>query len=203
MLLDDQYTIHNVYFINESVCQVFYSVNNMFNLGSNDCNVVIAAFVTCQARLKLYRELFKLGDRVLYFDTDSIFFVSRPNEYEPKLGAFLGEFTNEIDSDEGNFIEEFISAGPKNYSYKLDTGISHCTVKGININHVTSTKLNFDTIKKIVCGDQNEKISVDQMRFTRDKKDWSISNSTFLKDYRFVYDKRVIKENLTTLPYGF
>ena len=35
-------------------------------------NVIVAAFVTAQARLKLYGILEKLNERVLYFDTDSI-----------------------------------------------------------------------------------------------------------------------------------
>lgn len=203
MFSDDRFIIHNIFFINDNVVQVFYSLNEQFHYGSNECNVVIAAFVTCQARLKLFREMVKLGERVLYFDTDSIFFISRPNEYEPTLGDFLGQFTNEIDPSEGNYIDEFISAGPKNYSYKLDTGICHCTVKGININHVTSEVLNFESIKKIVCQDQSETISVEQMRFSRSKEDWSITNNVFLKDYRFVYDKRVVISNFNTLPYGF
>ena len=35
-------------------------------------NVFIAAFTTCQARLKLYESLEILKDRVLYYDTDSM-----------------------------------------------------------------------------------------------------------------------------------
>ena len=37
-------------------------------------NVIVAAFVTAQARLKLYEPLEKLNERVLYFDTDSIIY---------------------------------------------------------------------------------------------------------------------------------
>ena len=94
--------------------------------GSNQTNVVIAAFVTSQARFKLYSELKILGKRVLYFDTDSIIYKkSTVYNYEPSIGDFLGEFTNEIDPNEGKEIVEFVSAGPKTYSYKLDTGITH------------------------------------------------------------------------------
>ena len=39
-------------------------------------NVIVAAFVTAQARLKLYGILEKLNEPVLYFDTDSI--ISNP-----------------------------------------------------------------------------------------------------------------------------
>ena len=164
---------------------------------------MIAAFVTCQARLKLFREMHKLGQRVLYFDTDSIFFISRPGEYEPKLGDYLGEFTNEIDPSEGQYIKEFVSAGPKNYSYRLNTGVTHCTVKGFTLNYQASQKINFETMKRIVQTDQSEKITVDQLKFLRDKHDWSISTSVIQKQYGFVYDKRVVKEDFSTVPYGY
>ena len=59
-------------------------------------SIFIAAMTTCHARLKLYTEIARLGDRVLYFDTDSIVFISQPSEYEPKLGKFLCESTDEI-----------------------------------------------------------------------------------------------------------
>ena len=43
------------------------------NVEAHACsNVIVAAFVTVQARLKLYEPLEKLNERVLYFDTDSI-----------------------------------------------------------------------------------------------------------------------------------
>lgn len=47
-------------------------------------NVVIAAYTTAQARLKLYDYLDLLGERVLYYDTDSCIYVStgEPDEYE-------------------------------------------------------------------------------------------------------------------------
>ena len=41
-------------------------------------NVIVAAFVTAQARLKLYGILEKLNKRVLYFDTDSIIYYHKP-----------------------------------------------------------------------------------------------------------------------------
>ena len=49
-------------------------------------NVVIAAFTTAYARLKLYEVLDMLQERVLYYDTDSVIFVSKPDEPDPPLG---------------------------------------------------------------------------------------------------------------------
>ena len=62
-------------------------------------NVVIAAFTTAYARLKLYGVLDMLQERVLYYDTDSVIFVSKHGEPEPPLGNHLGELTDELGGD--------------------------------------------------------------------------------------------------------
>lgn len=41
-------------------------------------NIFIAAFTTCQARVKLYESLEVLGDRVLCHDTDSVIYTWKP-----------------------------------------------------------------------------------------------------------------------------
>lgn len=48
-------------------------------------NILIAAFTTCQARLKLYESLEVLGDRVLYYDTDSVIYTWKPGQSEIPL----------------------------------------------------------------------------------------------------------------------
>ena len=60
-------------------------------------NVFIAAFTTCQARLKLYESLEILKDLVLYYDTDSVVYKWKPGESEIALGDYLGDMTNELD----------------------------------------------------------------------------------------------------------
>ncbi|GIX98241.1 DNA-directed DNA polymerase [Caerostris extrusa] len=72
-------------------------------------NIFIAAFTTAWARLKLYQEMDKLGENVLYHDTDSIIYAS-DGMNDPPLGNFLGEFTDELEGDE---ITTFVSGGPK------------------------------------------------------------------------------------------
>ena len=78
-------------------------------------NIFIAAFTTAHARLHLYKDLEKLGERALYCDTDSIVFTHQAGQYTPQLGNFLGEWTNEIAP--GERMVEFTTCGPKNYSY--------------------------------------------------------------------------------------
>ncbi|KAG5873795.1 hypothetical protein JTB14_024111 [Gonioctena quinquepunctata] len=61
-------------------------------------NVCIAAYTTAQARLKLYSYLDRLTNRVLYYDTDSVIYISRDGEWDVPTGYFLSEMTDELDS---------------------------------------------------------------------------------------------------------
>ena len=198
-----QFEVKNLIFPNDDIAMVFYQDNKEMHWGSNQTNVVIACFVTSQARLKLYGEMKQLNKRVLYVDTDSIIFKKDLNDYSPILGDFLGEFTNEIDPKEGNHITEFVSAGPKNYSYKLDTGITHSKIKGFSLNFAASQKIDFAKIKNIVCHLRNEQILINQSTIVRNKNDWTVKTKNANKIYRMVCDKRIIQDDLSSIPYGF
>ncbi|CAC5405719.1 unnamed protein product [Mytilus coruscus] len=65
-------------------------------------------------------------ERVLYMDTDSCIYNDDGSEackkIENMMGNKLGDLTDEIVSKHNaNHIKQFISAGPKDYSMKLDT----------------------------------------------------------------------------------
>ena len=122
LMTNDQYVIEEEDFTNDGQVIVYYKLKEEFDNGLSNVSVVIAAFVTCYARLKLLSEIEQLDVRILYFDTDSMIFIHKEGEYNPKLGDYLGELTDEISEKDGNFITEFVSAGPKNYAYTLDTG---------------------------------------------------------------------------------
>ncbi|KAG5876883.1 hypothetical protein JTB14_007459 [Gonioctena quinquepunctata] len=119
-------------------------------------NVVIAASVTAQARLKLYSYLGQLEKRVLYYDTDSVIYVSRPREFDIPNGEFVGDMTDELEKEGlDSYITEFVSGGAKNYSYTLWSTKDRehktvCKVKGISLNHSASQLINFDVIKDMV-----------------------------------------------------
>ena len=95
ILYNDQFEVKDVLFPTENVGICYYKEKKELHWGSNQTNVVLAAFVTAQARLKLYDELRKFNRDVVYFDTDSIFY--KKGNYEPVCGDYLGMFTNEID----------------------------------------------------------------------------------------------------------
>ncbi len=129
--------------------------------------------------------------------------MHREGEYLPKLGDFLGDFTDEINPKEGNYIKEFVSGGPKNYAYKLDTGITDCVVKGYAINNLTNLLLNFDSIKECV-DDSKKEIQIPQLKFIKNKSNWQIE--TQIKDKKYnclTYNKRVLLSDGKTLPYGY
>ncbi len=194
-------------FINDDMVEVYTSKENAFLLPKDRCNIVIAAFTTAHARLHLYAELEKLGKKVCMFDTDSLIWESDPsdpNEYKPEIGQFLGELTDELPP--GDYIEEFVSAGPKNYSYLLSKSKQTVTkVKGFSLNWKNSNQINFDSICGIVKKLDHEatlQIS-DDCQITRDLQKLKIVNKDLSKKYRMVYDKRIIIEDYHTIPYGY
>jgi hypothetical protein len=114
----------------------------------------------------------------------------------------LVKLTNEIKGD--NYIEEFVSAGPKNYGYKFNNGQTSCKIKGFSVNFIASESLNFQSMLDLVLNHNfAETIAVEQNKFIRDKKDWTIRTETMLKQYRQDNDKRILFENFETLSFGF
>lgn len=141
----------------------------------------------------------------MYCDTDSIVFNVSPGEWQPDLGDYLGDLTDEV---EGNEIVSFTTGGPKNYAFKLDHpdkngNISCCKVRGITLNFKNSIDINFNTVKEMVTGQRSDKITVvDDFKICRDQSRNILLSRVEHKDYKIVFDKRIIKENYETVPYG-
>jgi len=67
-------------------------------------------------------------------------------------------------------------------------------------------KANFESIKEIILKEienDNFEITVDQSVIKRNRKNWEICSAVVSKVYTHVYDKRILKEYFTTIPYGF
>ncbi|GFX12399.1 uncharacterized protein TNCV_1035861 [Trichonephila clavipes] len=63
--------IKDVFLPTPEIAAFQWTQSNDFVTQDSSTNIFIAAFTTCHARLKLYSEIEKLNESVLYFDTDS------------------------------------------------------------------------------------------------------------------------------------
>lgn len=120
--------------------------------------------------------------------------------------------TDELkDYGPGSYIKEFVSGGPKNYTYKIYSTKDNrnhfvIKVKGFTLTSALSSKLNFYSLKKTVqqfvqSQIQNVKpMYFQQIRRIPNHKIVMIDTS---KNYRVVYNKRVLKRNYMTVPYGY
>lgn len=90
LLTDRTKKVNNFRIINEDYIHLEYEHESKFVPEDMKTNIFLATFTTCWARLKLYDVLDQLGERVLYYDTDSVIYVSRPGHIDPPLGDYLG-----------------------------------------------------------------------------------------------------------------
>ena len=209
ILSDEKRVIKSVNFPSSEMAEIQWISDDGFTDESFRTNVTLAAYTTAHARLKLYSLLEILGERCLYCDTDSVFYVLGENDTPLPLGDFLGELTDEIESD--NHICEFISGGPKNYSYKLVKPNSQgqqyfCKVKGVTLNFRGAQIINFDSIKEMILNDGIRSASYfveDPYKILRDRERAEIVTKSVTKRYSFRYDKRVIRDDYVTYPYGY
>lgn len=140
-----------------------------------------------------------LQERILYYDTDSIIFTSKPGQKNPPLGDYLGELTDELENDS---IDTFCAGGPKNYAFKTKSGKKTCKVRGFTLHHTNAMLINFDTVKQMILL-PNRDNTINPSKICRDKHSAKIYNRSETKVYKLVYTKRVVQPNLTTLPYGY
>ena len=133
----------NFHILTNDMIQIEWIYKRNCQPENNKTNIYLAKFTTCWARLKLYSELQKLNRRVLYYNTDSVIYVNRPGQYDPHLGDYLGELTDEL---KGEHIVEFVSGGPNNYAYKTNKNKETCKVRGFTLNYTNSQLINFESV---------------------------------------------------------
>lgn len=116
-----------------------------------------------------------------------------------------------IDYGPDSYITEFVSGGPKNYTYKIHSTKDNknyfvTKVKGFTLSSATSSKLNFHSLRKVVRhfvkleANDSKTIYFQQIRRLPNHK---IVTTDTSKNYRVVYNKRVLKRNYKTVPYGY
>ena len=183
ILLDDKLDNTNFQFIYDDMVQMTYNFKDQFVDNSNNTNIYIACFTTRHARLMLYNKLDYLKEKVLYFDTDSIIYVDDGTK-TVKTGDMLGDMTDELS---GKGITNFVSTGPKSYSFKYGDNDEKSAIKGFTLNHENSSILNHNSMSKIVKKQIRELTIINENKITR--KNREIVNEYCEKVFKFSYDK--------------
>lgn len=183
---------------------------------------------TAGARMRLYTELEKMGDRVFYMDTDSLLFLERESdEYSPKLSSAVGGLSSELEGDRKlpdfePYIDEFVCIGPKSYAYRVINEppasetfkpIYRVKCKGFRITAENAAQINMETMKSFVLGTNfsgnedeyfyTDKVPTKRMRI-KTLKHFKCVTTEETKLFGLTFDKRVVEgDDFITYPYGY
>lgn len=158
-IADPTNDVQDVTMISDLLVSIGYKKHDDHAEVMQNTNPVIAAYTTAIARLKLYSYIETLQERVLYFDTDSIVYLTdltNPTQHLVPTGWSLGEMTNELKEYGNNaYIDEFVSSGPKSYAYRVDGTINNkrhtiTKVRGITLSSTTAKRVNFKALREMV-----------------------------------------------------
>ncbi|XP_046752100.1 uncharacterized protein LOC124414953 [Diprion similis] len=210
LLTNPKVEVSGLLLVNDDVLYVHWSHAQHSVEPSALANVVIAAYTTAQALLKLYSYLEKVDRRVLYYDTDSVIHTRnhhRPNAYEPPTGNFLSDQTDELEPYGcGRFIRAFVSGGPKFYAFvvKRPNGevVEISKVKGITLNHTASSKPNFEAIKGMVL-QAAAPINLEYRAIRRSELHAVVTRSECRTCKPVLAKRHCCVDSFDTLPYGY
>jgi hypothetical protein len=121
--------------------------------------------------------------------------------------------TNELEP--GEFIDEFVSEGPKNYAYRVinrtdttKTPKTVCKVRGITLNNSTSQLVNFNVIRDMILNkgrpDEVVTLHTDKKR-KRKRKEGRVQILSEAEDkiYSVSFFKRRRLHDNNSVPFGY
>ena len=207
ILTDGANHIQTLRVCNDNILEVVFKQTEANDLPNPKTNIFVACFTTCWARLKLYSHLHTLQKQVLYYDTDSVIYKWKEGQPHIPIDDFLGDMTDELD---GDTIAEFVSGGAKNYGYETERGTFCCKVRGFTLNVRGREKLNYQSMKAHILQTLEEKEPAEAIavrnpnHFKRDQTHKKMKLTIQDKNYRLVFDKRVIDTNTKrSYPFGY
>lgn len=156
---DPRYDVLDILHISEHVDRIVRRLRPELTRAPKTNNLVVASFVTSHARLRLYHFMEQVESdpdhcRLLYSDTDSIFYARKEGatggiQEGEQLGDMKREYANRR-------IVEFVTAGPKNYSYRhFNYANSNdeqfvTKVRGFELNSEAAASIHFDAVKQVM-----------------------------------------------------
>ena len=175
---------------NDEALKVVYAKLKENQLDNRGVNIFIAAFtlVTPDSNCTPTWSNFK--------NTCSTLILTRPSSLSNLVNRI---FLLEAD---GDFIVEYTSAGPKNYSYKTHQGKVCCKARGFALNVCGSQQLNYDAMRQNLIDEisqpLNERRNVDVVNpnfFWRNPATKHHNSHNTIKHYGLVFDKCVVDPN--------
>ena len=201
MMTDDTLEVTDLMYANQEHVVIRWHTKGEFLDSPSNTNIVLTAYSTAQAWLKLYTLLDGLQERVLYFDTDSVVYVHDETWWNPELGDYLGELKDET---KGVGITHFVLGGAKNYTYQLEDGQQVCKIRGFTLNHRSAALLKFYSMKELVTTpEKRDEVITIQEPHKIVHKGGHIYSVEQTKEYRVIYNKQRLLDDLTTLPFGW
>lgn len=213
LITDPSAEVHSFFPLSDTAILTSYAFIDEAVPKQSDVNIVLAAYTTAHARIHLYKYLDRLGERVLYYDTDSVIYTQKIDEDVLELGDLLGELTDELANyGTGSFISEAVFSSEKSYAFRVETPSQEaqqvCKVKGIKLTYKNAAKINFDTLKRMVLSSHLE--NEDNKVFLNDRMILRTADSYIYscnKIYTFKINakkrRRVGYDKIRTLPYGW
>lgn len=162
-------------------------------------NVALAAFVTANARLRLYAGMDTVGESLLAMDTDSVIYAAGPGVPDIPVGEALGEWSDEtLLNGEADPIVEYCGLGPKTYAYRTLSGAEVVKSKGF------PTCFTLADYKRLLdayyAGTPTKLETPELLHFARGDGIWTIPN--FRKYLQFDLQKVHVVDYQRTLPWG-
>jgi hypothetical protein len=155
-------------------------------------SIAVAAAVTANARVRLYEALKFYNKRVLYFDTDSVYYKDNEESvFKPSAGHVVGGLGDWDDELTGT---EFISIGAKMYGIKSHTDI-------VKSKGVPKGSINYKILSDLVDGKESYACKIKNFRASR----LGVAVEDGLKIIRDTCTKRVYsvgKDGHFSLPFG-
>lgn len=212
LITDPSYETQSFYALSSDAILVSYKLLTESEMKHPNVNLVVAAYTTAHARLHLYNYLDKLQERVLYYDTDSVFFIDSTEDEGLPLGDYLGDLTDELSEyGENCYINEIVFSSEKSYAFTVmsDTNEiidSVCKVKGVSLNYENSNHINFESMKELVLNGEYQNRNVIKLNTSVILRSSDSTVYTTEKEYTFKVNahkrRRIGNENILTLPYG-
>ena len=170
--------------------------------------MAVAAYLTAQARLKLYDYLSKLGKSVLYCDSDSVIYIQNVDEH-PKVETryYLGDL---------KMNWKIYSLAPTlNNVYRSALKIMHfsvypftgkrttkCKVKRITLNYDNSKAVIITSLRNMILED-NTQLHVHNLRKIKRKHGGVVVSEPERKEYKVVFKNQRLMNDFDSFPYGY